>query len=202
MLFNVCTFRSEWRRGTEDTESHPAVSSWRVTDHINPILCVRSITLTDADIIPDPGSWCLVALMVTGHCGLPTHFYRVKSNVTSRLRFVSSPQRPHSETLWWLWVVHHLVLWLSKPLIGRWCNRTYPNPGKLILMTIWAVSDCLCLLVWSLASHDSEDAALRSRPKVTEASFVCLTVHYLGLGSLVKRPDPAPRKHRAVLHKL
>ena len=26
-----------------------------------------------------------------------------------------------------------------KLLIGWWCNRTFPNPGELILMTIWAV---------------------------------------------------------------
>lgn len=64
--------------------------------------------------------------------------------------------------------MHHHILWLPKPLIVRWCNGTNPNPGEFILMTIWAVSDRLCLLVWSLSKDDGEDTALRNRPKVTE----------------------------------
>lgn len=76
---------------------------------------------------------------------------------------------------WYL--MHHHVLWLPKPLIGWWCKRTYPNPGELILMTISAVRDCLCLLVWSPARDDRADKSLKSRPTVTESSFVHMTVH-------------------------
>lgn len=169
MLYIAWSFWTEWRQGTKDAESHPAVSCRQVTDHIKPIVCVWSITLTDADIISYPGSHCLVALAIAGHCSLPTHFHRVKSNVTSLLRCVKSAQRWPSETC----LMHHCVLCLPKPLIGRWCNRTYPNPDKLILMTIWAVTYSLCLLVWSLARDDGEETELWSRPKVKEGSSGC-----------------------------
>lgn len=206
-LLTVWAFRSGWRQSSEDTESHPAVSSWRVTDHIKPILCVWSITLVmDADIIPYPGSCCLVALAVAGHCGLPTHFHRVKSNVTSLqtewgwLKVLKGSIQKLCGDFEWYSIVTTVALWLPKPLIVRWCNRTYTNPVEFILMTIWALSDCLCLLVWSLARDDGEDTALRSRPKVIEGFVVYLTAHKFGSCSI--HPKKTPRKPRTILHKL
>ncbi len=165
MLFIAWAFRSEWRRGTEDTESYPAVSSWRVTDHIKPILCVWSITLMDADIIPYPGSRCLIALQDAAACqnisrgskAMSHHYLGLLKVLKGRI------QKLCGDFEWYS--MHHHVLWLPKPLIGRWCNRTYPNPGELILMTIWALSDCLCSLVWRLARSDSEDTALQEQAK-------------------------------------
>lgn len=120
MLYVSRAFHTEWRQGAEDTESHPAVTCWRTTDHKKAILCVWSITLTDADIISYPAHRCPVA----GHHSLPTHFHRVSRNVTPVQRFV---KKRHSETCF----MHHRILCLPKPLIGRWCNRTYPNPTSL-----------------------------------------------------------------------